>query len=262
MYLPIPLTLSYGREVVRGVRDYATTHRSWQIVVADVSEHGARGIAQRARDMPEEVAGLLGFLSLPALRAIFDAVDVPRVNVSAAYQHPGLPTVLPDNRRVGRLAGEYLLAQGFRRFCYVGYPQHDYSRARAAGLRLALEDAGLEDALIEAEGWDQSPSWYLSLPRPIAIMTANDGLAVRVLATLREAGLAVPDDVALIGVDNDDLQCELADPTLSSVDPNARGVGYAAAEMLDRLMDGEAPPAPADQAPARQPPRCGAPCVV
>ncbi len=239
VFLPIPVSVSYGREVLRGIRDYAATTRAWEIIAVDTSEKRLRWIAEKGSG---EVAAVLGYVAPAAVRSILKPLNVPMVNVSAAADCTGLPSVLPDNVEIGRIAARHLIERGFTNFAFVGYPSHPYSNDRLAGARDALEQAGLSRSLAVPNNWNQKSSWYQMLRKPVAIMTANDYLAVRILPVLREAGLRVPEDVALIGVDNDDLECEFATPPLSSVDPNARGVGYTAAEVLNRILEGGSPP--------------------
>src|SRR6185295_15496992 len=85
-------------------------------------------------------------------------------------------------------------------------------------------------------------AWIASLAKPVGIMAADDAIGLAVLDACRRADIAVPDDVAVVGVGNDQTLCDLAIPPLSSIDANAAGVGYEAAALLDRLMDGGSVP--------------------
>ncbi len=238
VYLPIPITIAYGREVLRGVRDYLTAHRSWEMVIVDASPNRKQWVKDQ---MPEDASAVLGFIASPTVQEIVAPLQVPKINISALQPCPGVPSVLPDNQAAGRMAAEHLLERGFVNFAYLGYGQHWYSTERAKGVRQALHATGRGLTLIESPHWNQTTAWFQSLPKPVGIITANDGLAVRVLSTLALAGIPVPDQAALVGVDNDDLVCELADPPLSSVDPGAREVGYVAAALTDQLIQGGGP---------------------
>src|SRR3954447_13908646 len=85
---------------------------------------------------------------------------------------------------------------------------------------------------------DEIGQWLLTLPRPVGVMGAYDIRARHVLDACRRVGLPVPDQVAVVGVDNDEFLCSLTDPPLSSVAPDTRRTGYEAAALLDRLMSG------------------------
>ena len=93
--------------------------------------------------------------------------------------------------------------------------------------------------------------WIKSLPKPVGVMACNDERGLQVLDACRRAGVAVPDEVAVIGVDNDLPMCELAIPPLTSVDVNAEGIGYEAAALLERMMSGKKPPAKPTMLPPR-----------
>ena len=112
-------------------------------------------------------------------------------------------------------------------FSYPGLPH-------AAGLA-AIEAHALQYA-------DQLIEWIGRQPKPLALLACNDERAQQALTLCRQAQIAVPDQVAVLGVDNDDVECELCDPPLSSIDPNCEQIGYQAAASLDRMMKGKAPP--------------------
>jgi LacI family transcriptional regulator len=166
-----------------------------------------------------------------------------------------------NDRSVVRLAVEHLAERGFRRFAYCGYAGANYSERRlkyfpgfvaetggsavvyqspppnqAAGLSVREQHAVLFE--LELLGWLQQ------LPRPIGIMACNDTRGQQVLNACRELGIAVPEEIAVIGVDNDELLCDLSSPPLSSVAPDTERIGYQAAELLDRMMDGGPSPGP------------------
>src|SRR5262249_62194601 len=90
---------------------------------------------------------------------------------------------------------------------------------------------------------DSVARWIRSLSKPLGLMACNDFRGIQALDACRRAGIAVPEEVAVIGVDNEELVCNLAYPPLSSVVPNARSIGYEAAALLDRLLRGESEPA-------------------
>jgi LacI family transcriptional regulator len=102
---------------------------------------------------------------------------------------------------------------------------------------LALEQTGL---LTE----DEVAHWVEALPKPVGLMACNDIRGQQVLNACRDVEIAVPEDVAVLGVDNDDVLCDLSYPTLSSVVPDTRRIGFEAAALLERMIGGESPPQP------------------
>jgi LacI family transcriptional regulator len=158
--------------------------------------------------------------------------------------------------RVGQLVAEHLLERGFRQFAFVGSSQFAYSLQREAAFSQALSAAGYAVLRYETPAdsmlvtrrrpWSTDLGlrrWLSGLPKPVAIFGCNDQCGVQLAEACREAGLRVPEDVALVGVDNDDLLCELARPSLSSVAIPAERIGFEAAALLDRMFQGSAPPA-------------------
>jgi len=161
-----------------------------------------------------------------------------------------VPRVSNDDQAIGRLATEHLLTRRFEHFAFSGYPDQPWAERRYQGFSAALCEAGY-DCHYRAhprlfpvlDRWEKSQcnlaDWLCSLPRPLGIMACSDRHALNVLDACRRAGLAVPDQLAVIGVDNDPSICRLAASPLSSVADNPHKIGYEAAALLDRLMSGE-----------------------
>ncbi|MGC4003974.1 MAG: DNA-binding transcriptional regulator [Pirellulales bacterium] len=174
---------------------------------------------------------------------------LPAINLTDVRDNRELPRVWVDHAATGRTAAQHLLERGFRNFGYCGFGNHDWSRRREAGFRAALPGDYSFSAFNSDWGgalepsWDQRQTalekWLATLPKPAGIMACNDMRGQHLLDACRRAELSVPEEIAVIGVDNDELLCGLCDPPLSSVDVNPRRVGFEAARMLDALMDGE-----------------------
>ena len=181
---------------------------------------------------------------------------LPTVNMSLF--HPGwhVPTVVLDNPQGGRLAAECLIARGINHLAMIqASPESPTSAARRRGFEAAVAAAGRRfyPAALPGADWEASSGEYtrymlwmrellLSLPRPIGVLTEGDAAGVEVIEVCRDLGLAVPQEVAVIGFDNDDLEVEVAAIPLSSVDNDQQSLGFRAAELLGRLMAGEPPP--------------------
>jgi LacI family transcriptional regulator len=162
----------------------------------------------------------------------------------------GIPYFDSDNRAVARLVADHLLERGFRRFAFYGFCKSRITEfslqrgeafgecVRAAGCRLWMNTGPYEGL----RNWEMLQlrlrSWLESLPKPIGLMAANDKAAHRILEACRASNIRVPEDVAVVGVDNDEMLCQLSNPPLSSVEQGARRIGFRAAELLDRLMSG------------------------
>jgi LacI family transcriptional regulator len=240
----IPTHFSHFRGIMRGVRRN-TDPRVWLLPV-DPSTTPPEQMS-----VVQYKAAIATVGTEKSFRAL-QAAEVPVVNVSALNPAIPLPRVGPDDRAVGEMAAKYFLARGFRHYGFFGFPAHGYSQARLQGYREALAAAGFEVAVgpttqhrTATAGEEmvlanaEQAAWLRSAPKPLALFCATDGRGRRMCDACRQAGLRVPEDVAILGVDNDDMVCELASPPLSSVALPSENIGFEAAAMLARLMAGE-----------------------
>jgi LacI family transcriptional regulator len=179
----------------------------------------------------------------------------PAVEILGVARHPSIPLVIGDDRAVAGLAAEHLRERGFRSFAFVGVLGKYWSDRRQRHFVASLEAAGhgCETFLFEKQSRLATPplgrlkkliAWVARLPRPVGIFAANDQYAVCVAAACREAGIGVPDDAAIVGADNDETFCELANPPISSVFVDHYRAGYEGAKLLSAMLDGTAPPRP------------------
>ena len=186
-------------------------------------------------------------------------MKTPAVDLYREDETADIPGVAIDQNALIRMAVGHFWERGFKNFAYCGFTNVLFSelrhellrqapcRARFAGTGLLLPGAAAAAGLaaIEAHALqyaDQLIDWIGRQPKPLALLACNDERAQQALTLCRQAGIAVPDQVAVLGVDNDDVECELCDPPLSSIDPNCEQIGYQAAALLDRMMKGKAPP--------------------
>jgi LacI family transcriptional regulator len=177
---------------------------------------------------------------------------VPVVAVSADVPDPRIPRVLLDNRRIGQLGAEHLLERGFTNLAFYRFSAIADVCTREAGFRQAVEAAGHRCWLLD---WHATARrrprrhWFqwlqeqlLKLPLPLGIMAQSDNRAAHLVSACEAVGLAIPEQVAVVGVDNDEYACEFAPVPISSVDSGRETLAYEAAALLDRLMDGPTPP--------------------
>jgi LacI family transcriptional regulator len=238
---------SYAREVLHGIRAWLREHEPWAIRFTENSR-GA-GLPHWLRHWKGD--GIIARVESPAIARGLKATGIPVVDVSAALVTPVFPRVATDSEAAMGLAAEHFLERGFRTFGFCGDPRFLWATRRGEFFAAHLRRAGCgcerfsPPARASAEGQVQAIArWLRRLPRPTAVLACYDVRGQQVLEACRLAGLAVPEEVAVLGVHNDELLCDLSDPPLSSVIPNARRAGYEAAGLLARLMAGERlPPA-------------------
>lgn len=247
--LVIETSNAYARELLHGVREWLRHHGPWTISLAEAG----RGAAPPPWLKGWKGDGIIARIETPAIARAVASAHLPAVDVSAARLLPDLPWLETDDRAIAHTAAEHLRERGFSEFAYVGDARFNWSRWRhdafaahltAHGLRCwdfaAVAKAGRADG---APDWESElvelMRWLKSLPKPIGVFAGYDIRGVQILEACRRLELAVPDQVAVLGVDNDELLCDLADPPLSSVIPDVRRTGYEAASLLDRMMRGE-----------------------
>ena len=240
----------YCRGVLKGIKQYAEAMRHWVLMPVIADPRAVRALGKL------KVDGLISWLFRSSIAALASALERPWVSVCGVVPDEQIPRVGPDDFLMGQLAAEHLLGCGIRRFAFIGHTYHAGSDRREAGFRQTIERAGYSlDHYHEhgprlfkstTQGWAPNRSfrrWVLTLPRQVGVATFYDFLGLQLSEACREAGLRVPEDVAIVGMGNDDLLCDFARPSLSSVAVATEQIGYQAAALLDRLMNGHAPPA-------------------
>lgn len=247
--LLIETSNAYARGLLEGITAYIREHNPWSIYI---SEHG-RGDA-----VPHWLSGWQGdgIIARIENRRIARAVaerKLPTVDLSAANLLAGVPWAETDDAAIATLAFEHLLERGFRHVGFCGLDEYNWSRCRGQTFAQLAKEAGCDCAMHaaatlgeRAADWSADQKdltrWVRSLPKPVGVLACFDIRGRQLLDACRAAGLRVPDDVAVIGVDNDPVLCELADPPLSSIAPDTRRTGYVAAELLDQMMSGKSVP--------------------
>ncbi|OJW05438.1 MAG: transcriptional regulator [Planctomycetales bacterium 71-10] len=241
----VETSMAYGREMLHGVAEYLRETEPWTIYFehrslqdpAPLWLDGWRG------------DGIITRLS-PQLSDVVLRSRVPTVDLDDQGPETDVPNVQSDHEAIGALGLEHLLGLGLGRFAYVGHAHFGWSIRRRDGFAAAARAAGCRCEAYESESpvswghqqasWESETEtlarWLAGRPRPFGVMACNDFVGIQVLDACRRAGLAVPEEVAVVGVDNDTLACELAHPPLSSVIPDCRRIGHEAASLLHSLM--------------------------
>lgn len=245
--LLIETSNAYARGILDGIIDYVRGHERWAIDLPE-QERGAKPPKWLADWQGD---GVIARIETDEIARFTQGLGVPVVDVSAARQVPDIPWVETDDGAIAKLAAEHLLERGFRELAFCGEPEFNWSQWRRDAFRDEVIGAGaayhewnetlrLDPSFSWQNEKERLAGWLQQLPRPIGIMACYDIKAQQLLEACRDLNIAVPEEMAVIGVDNDRLICDLSDPPLSSVIPNTRRTGYEAAALLDRMMSGEA----------------------
>jgi LacI family transcriptional regulator len=235
----VEMSSAYARGLIRGVAEYAQQHTDWSLHLEEAGP--LRAAPQWLKAWEGE--GIIARIETPEIARAVLAKRVPVVNVSGRTSPPGVPHVDMDNRTACELAVDYFCHRGYRNFAFCDNPRFEWSawRRDLFAQRLNAERISLATFQFRDQPGDMVPlrAWLKSLPKPTALLACNDLCGRHVLEACEQAGLAVPADIAVLGVDDDDILCTLCRPQLSSVVPDTEGIGYLAAQTLHALMRGE-----------------------
>ena len=236
----------YETDIVRGVIRYSNLLGNWHFVGTKNRPH----ISFPEIDL-SQVDGVIGGFYGQDWAPAVQAAGVHAVNTSNSIEDICLPRIGTDDVAIGRLGAEHLLECGFQQFGFVTRGDNWYSHRRLQGFRQVVEEGTGHPCYILSQSGQQCedavepiPGWLKGLPKPIGIMAANDMRGRQVIDCAVGAGFRVPEDVGVLGVDNDEMASVLAATTLSSVQLNGVETGYRAAEMLATLMAGQSPDSP------------------
>jgi LacI family transcriptional regulator len=253
--LLIETSREFGRGLLRGIARYNQEHEQWLTYcrphgLGDMSYAWLRGW---------QGDGVLARITDRRMAASLAKLKVPIINLRAKLAGLPFPYVGVDNETISRMVAAHLLSRGFRHFGFCGY-RRGYSAAgdrRCDAFLTHIQSTGYRADVCAASepsfgqrergSWRRElgliARWIRDLPRPVAVMACTDDRGLQVLEACRQIGVAVPDEVAVIGVANDECLCSLSIPPMSSVDVNAEQIGYRAATLLDELLDSGRVPA-------------------
>lgn len=232
---------------LEGIARFAHLHGSWSFYW---EPGGFEMIRRKLKKL--DVDGII-FRDIGALKSQVLRLNIPAVVVGHRDREVGgLINLVTDSKTIGNLAAEHLLHCGFKHFAYCGlarsiHEQTPWSDERMQSFRKRITEAGFQSPaafVLPPPGSDWKKNrhalagWLAKLPRPLGVMACNDDCGAQVAEACKFADLTVPDAVGIVGVDNDEVVCGLADPPMTSVAINFEGAGYQAAEALNRLMQG------------------------
>ncbi|HEX2974081.1 MAG TPA: DNA-binding transcriptional regulator [Tepidisphaeraceae bacterium] len=240
----------YGRDALRGILDYYQSYANWEIH----HEGGTGKVASMGSEMAIlkwKAQGVLVQLTSEHLGQTIRESGIPAVDIWSEFDS-GLPSVRPDDKAIGELGAQYFQSRGFRNYGWCNWSdKQDFVFRRRDAFCQEVKRLGFNCRVYEhkerGSGWVDDLSnvirWLRSLPKPVAVMSCNDYRARGLVFACSRIGLRVPEEVAILGIDNDSLECNLCSPLLSSVIVPCRDLGYKAAALLDKMMKGGERPA-------------------
>jgi len=254
--LLVDVSLGCGRGISLGVSNYAATKGKW---IFFPHEH------PKPEKLPEwmertRVDAVIAYrANLDILKKI-RSLGIPAVNVHGRFQDPAIPVIRTDAFSLVLMALRFLATCGFRNLAFCGFPGIFFSDQREQAFRHHAREfsgdprvfEGSGEPVVEYDPYRQkgySPDgggglsrWLRSIPKPVGILACNDIRALQVINACRASGIRVPEDVAVIGVDNDEVLCRLSRPTLTSIEQDTEAIGTLAASLIDTMLSGRKVP--------------------
>ena len=230
----------FGRQLIIGIARYARLNGPWTFYkepidlkssIPHLTSWKPDGIIMRYTLVTKELLKL----KIPTILAIHDS-SYPK----------DLPVIKTDSESIAKIASKHFIEKGFKNIAFCGFENYDWSEGRKSYFEQYNREAGIKTNVfippknIQNNNWENEQrhvrKWIESLPKPIGIFACNDDRGQSILEICKLLNLKVPEDVAVIGVDNDPMICEIADPPLTSIALNVESAGFEAARLIDKLM--------------------------
>ena len=240
----IETSAGYGRQLLSGIAQYSRLYGPWAfyseqgdfgMALPNIGRWGADGVIARETRINKKIIEL----GIPVI------ISIDRRKESFS----GIPYITTDSASLGQTAAKYFIERGFRYLAYCGMDELWWSRERGRYFADCNSKAGFYTDIYKRPKkrserlWVNEQNiiidWLKRLPKPTALLANSDERARHIIEACKLADLKVPEEIAVLGIDNDELTCELSDPPLSSISMNVKKAGYQAAELLDRMMSGK-----------------------
>jgi len=238
--LLVETSRAFGRELIIGIARYSRLYGTWSFYkeptdlkssIPHLTNWKPDGIIMRDSLITKELLKL----KIPTILAIHDS-KYPK----------DLPVIKTDSRSIAKMASNHFLEKGLKNFAFCGFDEYDWSKERKLYFSYFNKEAGyktyiyLKQKRIKKNDWENEQhhiiEWIKTLPKPVGIFACNDDRGQHILEICKLINLKVPEDVAVIGVDNDPMICEIGDPPLTSINLNVESAGFEAAKLLDQLI--------------------------
>ena len=237
----------YGKNLLRGIAWYSKDHGPWTFCRMPGYYRdtiGIDGILAWAKEWKAD--GIIGQFYNNDEVWKFTQEKIPVIAQDFKERFDEIPNITGAYKETGKMAAEYFLKKGFRNFAFYGFRNIVWSRERAEGFKERVMEAGYDVHLYErtdsraVDLWHYKPAtltkWLKSLPKPVALMSCDDNLGNHITEASRLIEIKIPDEIAVLGVDNDEMLCELSDPPLSSIGLDTEKCGYEAARLMHQMI--------------------------
>ncbi len=243
-------TESFSYNLLKGVLAYSKSHEPWVVCRMPPSyklTYGIEGVLKWAKTCQADA--IIGRFDNEDNVELFRQHGIIAIAQDYKARFENIPNITGDYRKTGKMAAEFFLNKGFQHFAFYGYRDTVWSQERCEGFYECIAERGFgnnfhayqEQSLDDLWFYEAPPllSWLKSLPHPTALMACDDNQGNRITEICKVNNIKVPDKIAILGVDNDEIICNLSDPPLSSISHNIVRGGFEAVELIDRLLNDE-----------------------
>lgn len=237
----------YSKSLLKGISKYSAEHGPWSYCRMPLYYRetiGIKGILDWAKDWGAH--GIIGQLyNEMDLKLIIDS-NIPVIAQDFKERFSELPNITGAYHEAGQMGAEYFLKKGFKNFAFYGFNDIVWSRERAEGFEKKINSIGYKVNYFEHRKSRSTDLWYyksnslskwlISLPKPIALMTCDDNQGLHITEACKQNKIRIPEEVAVLGVDNDEMLCDLSDPPLSSIGLDIEKGGYDTAKLMEHMI--------------------------
>ena len=237
----------YSKSLLKGISKYSTEHGPWSYCRMPLYYRetiGIKGILEWAKDWGAD--GIIGQLYNEIDLDLLVDSKIPVVAQDFKERFTEIPNITGAYHEAGEMGASYFLKKGFKNFAFYGFNDIVWSRERAEGFEKKINAMGYKVNYFEHRKSRSTDLWYyksnslskwlLSLPKPIALMTCDDNQGLHITEACKQNKIRIPEEVAVLGVDNDEMLCELSDPPLSSIGLDIEKGGYDTAKLMEQMI--------------------------
>lgn len=244
--LLIDYSSEFSRKLLKGLVRYSKEHGSWifyRLPAYYKTLYGKEGIVQWAKDW--EADAIIAQWDHEGTN-LLQELGIPVILQNLRQRSSFYSNLTGDYKGTGKLAAQFFAKKRYRNFAFYGYKSVIWSQERAEGYRMEVERIGgnyyyFESENLRDEKWDQSrielEDWLKTLPKPIALFACDDSFALQITETCKINDIKIPEEISLLGVDNDELICNLSDPAISSIVLDVENGGYEAGRLIHLLIE-------------------------
>jgi LacI family transcriptional regulator len=239
----------HGQELLLGIARFASIKRTWELVTTSPYHLSESGPQKRSFTWlkRENIEGVIYSSSIYPEDIL--ALNIPCIITTYMVERtPPWPNIIPNSEKICKMAADFFLNKGFKNFAYCGFDLYPWSRQRAEIFQKEITKAGYSVDIYKRPKskivgmWENeqkyATDWLKKIPKPVAILTCNDVRGHFLAELCKNTDLKIPDEVSILGIDNDEVVCGICNPPLSSIDMNTRKAGFEAAKLLDSILSG------------------------